>query len=362
MASQASTDYNRTKELKEFDDTKVGVKGLIDAGIVNIPKMFIRPAEELAIINPYPNRTNYNVEVPIVDLSDIEEGSRRKEMVNLIKMATTEWGIFHVTNHGIPLNVLDEMMDGVRMFNEQDLELKKDIYSRDTTKKVRFDSNTDLYTSKTADWRDTLYLSSFRSDLDPNEIPEACRNSTIEYLKHIRRLGETLFELLSEALGLRPDHLSSMGCDKGCSIVCHYYPACPQPELTLGVKKHADPGFLNVLLQNEINGLQVLHEGQWLNIHPTRGGLIVNIGDLLHIISNDKFKSVKHRAIVNNVGPRITVSSSFSGHVSLLDKTFSSINELTSEANPPQYKDVVLKEYFARFLSNSKSLTDYYRL
>ena len=92
-----------------------------------------------------------------------------------------------------------------------------------------------------------------------------------------------MFEFLSEALGLQADHLGSIGCAKGCSIVCHYYPACPQPELTLGVRKHADPGLLTVLLQNEISGLQVLHEGQWFDVHPIRGALVVNIGDLLQV-------------------------------------------------------------------------------
>ncbi|KAK6254787.1 hypothetical protein SCA6_016092 [Theobroma cacao] len=191
-----------------------------------------------------------------------------------------------------------------------------------------------------------------------------CRESTSEYTKYIRKLGETLFELLSEALGLQADHLVSLGFAKGCSIVCHYYPACPQPELTLGVRKHADPGLLTVLLQNEINGLQVLREGQWFDVHPVRGGLVVNIGDLLQIVSNDKLKSVKHRVVATHVGPRISVPCFFSGHSSLLDKPFRPIKELTSEANPPRYKDVVLREYVARFLSGSldgKPPIDYYK-
>ncbi|XWS08809.1 hypothetical protein CRYUN_Cryun40dG0032500 [Craigia yunnanensis] len=362
MASETSVDYNRIKELKEFDDTKAGVKGLFDAGIVSIPKMFIRPSEELV---DELNSCQTKIEVPTIDLSNIQDDSRRKEIVDEIRIASEEWGFFQVINHGIPLSVLDEMIDGVRLFNEQDLELKKELYSRDSTKKVRFNSNFDLYASQTADWRDTLTLSFLDSDPDPNEMPAVCRKSTLEYIKYTRKLGETLFEFLSEALGLQADHLGSIGCAKGCSMVSHYYPACPQPELTLGVRKHADPGLLTVLLQNEISGLQVLHGGQWFDVHPIRGALVVNIGDLLQIISNDKFKSVKHRATANLVGPRISVPCFFSGHASLLDKPFSPIKELTSEANPPRYKEVVLREYIARFISSSldkKPLIDYYKL
>ena len=114
-------------------------------------------------------------------------------------------------------------------------------------------------------------------------VVSICRKSTIEYVKYIRRFGDTLFELLSEALGLQAEYLGSMECAKEGSLVCHYYPACPQPELTLGLSRHADPGFLTLLIQNEISGLQVLHEGQWVDVHPIQGGLVVNIGDLLQV-------------------------------------------------------------------------------
>lgn len=72
------------------------------------------------------------------------------------------------------MNVLDEMIDGVRMFHEQDSEIKKSLYDR--TKRVRFETNYDLYKSKFANWRDTLIIYMLHSDqIDPDEIPSVCR-------------------------------------------------------------------------------------------------------------------------------------------------------------------------------------------
>ncbi|KAF3456808.1 hypothetical protein FNV43_RR01462 [Rhamnella rubrinervis] len=57
---------------------------------------------------------------------------------------------------------------------------------------------------------------------------------TMWYSEEVRKLGITLFELLSEALELKPDHLMGMDCAKGHVILGHYYPTCPEPELNMG--------------------------------------------------------------------------------------------------------------------------------
>lgn len=103
----------------------------------------------------------------------------------------------------------------------------------------------------------------------------------LEYSKEVKKLGILLLELLSEALDLNPDYLNALGCSEGHAMLCHYYPACPEPEKTLGAGRHADYGFLTVLLQDGIGGLQVLCRNQWVDVPPVRGALVVNIGDLL---------------------------------------------------------------------------------
>ena len=66
--------------------------------------------------------------------------------------------------------------------------------------------------------------------------------------------------MLSEGLGLDIDKLKNTTCLDSRLIVGHYYPCCPQLDLTVGLASHTNPRVLSVLLQDHIGGLQIKHE------------------------------------------------------------------------------------------------------
>ncbi|VVA90209.1 unnamed protein product [Arabis nemorensis] len=350
METTKIASFDRISELKAFDETKTGVKGLVDAGISQIPRIFHHSSADLANPKPLSSDLLHLNTIPTIDLRgrNFNDTVTRKKAIQGIKDASEKWGFFQVINHGVSLDLLEKMKDGVRGFHEQSPGVRKQFYSRDFRREFVYTSNFDLYTSPAASWRDTFSCYMAPNPPKPHDLPPICRDVMIEYSIQAMNLGEVLFELLSEALGLSPNHLNDMDCSKGLRMLCHYYPPCPEPDLTIGASKHSDSSFLTVLLPDQIEGLQVLRDGFWFDVPPVPGALIINVGDLLQLITNDKFISSEHRVLANRATEaRVSVACFFTTGIRPNPRMYGPMRELVSEDNPAKYREITVKEFAA---------------
>ncbi|KAJ0769927.1 putative non-heme dioxygenase domain, isopenicillin N synthase [Helianthus annuus] len=170
----AQPDYDRKAELRAFDETKTGVKGLVDAGITEVPRIFHLPSPENL------NSQQHELTLPTIDLQGIDNNPlQRKEVVEKVKDALESWGFFQLVNHGIPISILEDMKKGVMDFHEQESEVKKQWYTRDMSGKTRviYNSNFDLYAAPVTNWRDTFYCTMAPNPPQPHELPPPCRYS-----------------------------------------------------------------------------------------------------------------------------------------------------------------------------------------
>lgn len=165
----------RYTELIAFDDTKAGVKGLVDAGIQDVPSIFNCTKFGLnQRSDPRPDESGFSI--PIIDLDGIHiDPAGHSKVVQDIQDASTKWGFFQIINHGIPTSVLAETIEGIRRFHEQETEAKKRFYKRDLQSKVFYLSNFDLFQGLVTNWRDSFVCSVEPNPPDPEELPRFCR-------------------------------------------------------------------------------------------------------------------------------------------------------------------------------------------
>lgn len=106
-----------------------------------------------------------------------------------------------------------------------------------------------------------------------------------EYSERLKLLNEVVLKTMSRSLNLEEScFLDQYGENANMVARFNYYPPCPRPDLTLGIKPHADGSTITYLLQDkEVEGLQLFIDDQWFRVPTVPNALLVNVGDQLEV-------------------------------------------------------------------------------
>ncbi|KAK7275454.1 hypothetical protein RIF29_16571 [Crotalaria pallida] len=318
----------------------------------HVPSNFIRP------LSDRPNLQNLHSlsasSIPIIDLHGLD-GPNRSQIIQELAHACQTYGFFQVINHGVPEDVVGNMVNvSKEFFNLPESERLKN-YSEDPTKTTRLSTSFNVKNEKVSNWRDFLRLHCHPLEDYIKEWPinpPSFREDVAEYSRNIRRLSLKLVEAISESLGLERDYIDNALGKHGQHMAVNYYPRCPEPELTYGLPAHTDPNAITILLQNDVPGLQVLKDGKWVTVNPVPNTFIVNIGDQIQVISNDRYKSVLHRALVNSQKERMSIPTFYCPSP---DAMIGPAPQLIDHDHPAQYTNFTYKEYYDKFWNRALS-------
>ncbi|TKY64163.1 Naringenin,2-oxoglutarate 3-dioxygenase [Spatholobus suberectus] len=315
-----------------------------------VPSNFIRPLAD----RPNLQHHSSTASIPIIDLQGLD-GSSRSQIIQDIAHASQNYGFFQIVNHGVPEEVVSKMVNVSKGFFRLPESERLKNYSDDPSKTTRLSTSFNVKTEKVANWRDYLRLHCYPLEDYIREWPAnppSFRDDVAEYSRKMRGLSLKLLEAISESLGLERDYIDKALGKHGQHMAINYYPPCPEPELTYGLPAHADPNAITILLQNEVPGLQVLNDGKWLTVNPVPNTFIVNIGDQIQVISNDRYKSVLHRALVNCEKERMSIPTFYCPSPNAMIKP---APQLVDSDHPAQYTNFTYSEYYNKFWNRGLS-------
>uniref|UniRef100_A0A6N2LS22 Fe2OG dioxygenase domain-containing protein n=2 Tax=Salix viminalis TaxID=40686 RepID=A0A6N2LS22_SALVM len=362
----------RFGEEERLDEFQKGVKHLCERGITKVPRKYILPALERPVLTKKDDATSFKL--PVIDFDQLQ-GPNRVHALKSLSKACEEYGFFQLVNHGIACQSIVDMIEAGRKFFELSFEERSKYMSKDLRAPVRYGTSFNQNKDRVFCWRDFLKLDCHPlSDVLPYwpSSPTELRQAAVNYSEKTRFLYLMIVEAILESLGLveatkdndendSDDHMKEFR-DGSQLLVVNCYPSCPEPDLTLGIPPHSDYGFLTLLLQDEVKGLQIQHETRWVTVEPVPNSFVINVGDHLEIFSNGRYKSVLHRVLVNSLKSRISIASL---HSLPFESMIRPSPKLINDANPRRYKDTDFAsfiEYIASHEHRSKNFLESRRM
>ncbi len=239
----------------------------------------------------------------------------RPETLAELDLACREWGVFYLTDHGLDAN--GALFAEAQQFFAAAKTRKNQVRRTAVNAWGYFDEE---LTKNTRDWKETFDYGPAVGDFVP-QWPA--------WHPTLKRLGEShyaacealsyeLLAAISANLGVGGSFLFHAFEPEHASFVrLNYYPECPEPAASdavavperghLGVNHHTDAGALTLLLTDGVPGLEVFVHGAWHPVPAVEGALIINIGDVIQVWSNDRYQAPLHRVRCQRERSRMSV-------------------------------------------------------
>lgn len=260
--------------------------------------------------------------LPVLDLGTLDDPTREREFLDDLRAATSEYGFFYLTGHGVPVDLQRRLITVAREFFALPVAEKLSIdklnsphyrgYSalgneltrgkRDEREQIDFGAEREPSTLE-ADWA-TL--------IGPNQWPAALpelRTVIEQWRSEVERVARKLLSAWLVSLGQNPRLLDSVYEPANELIKVVRYPGRTAGQSDQGVGAHKDGGVLTLLfVEPGKAGLQVEKDGEWIDAPPVEDAFIVNIGEMLEVATDGVLRATVHRVVAQEGGDdRISV-------------------------------------------------------
>lgn len=303
--------------------------------------------------------------LPVIDLAGLIDGSNPKTVAGEIRWALANAGFMYVKNHGVDAAVVENAFERTRAFFDLGEDEKKKLHISNSGEALRgyiepFGENTDP--GKTKDLKECFDIGPETSEtgpfFGPNQWPEeglvpGFQDAIYGYHEEMKRLSMILLSGIARSLDLEPDYFESRLQNPISIQRLLHYPSQVGlvDESIIGIGAHTDYGNLTILAQDDVGGLQVMNrDGVWVEGTPIPDTFVINIGDLIQRLTNDRYLANLHR-VVNTTG-RERYSIPF-----FIDADFNAVFKplptCVSEDNPARYGAVTCGTHkFGRFVNS----------
>ncbi|MBA0860456.1 hypothetical protein Goshw_017836 [Gossypium schwendimanii] len=287
-----------------------------------------------------------SLKLPVLDLT--QPDNIESSFLSSLLKACQEWGFFYVTNHGIPINLFTK----IREFSNHIFNL-----GSDTKLKLGPSSCLKTYTPHfiASPYFESLKVSgpdffdSSKASIDELFGQHKPEFSEIlqEYGNHMMKLSKKIIEIILKSLGTGYEKRfldSEFGNCHGYMRIVNYTPPSNAEENQVeGLGMHTDMSCITIVFQDELGGLQMRSkDGKWLNIHPCKNSLVVNIGDLMQAWSNGRLRSSEHRVVLRRSRNRFSLVFFWCFED---EKEVIAPNEIVGNGNPRIYHPFVCLKY-----------------